>query len=66
MGKETSDLANFRKSLTKSLVDFIDDIMTTNDWMDVRGAMKSVQKVNYRVDRQGDVLQDPLRWRMAI
>lgn len=42
-----------------SLVEFIDKIMTDAEWNKVREHQKTVQKDNYRVDRQG--VSFPLR-----
>ena len=53
MVKTTNDLAAFKKDILPSLVDFIDDVMTDAEWIKVREHQKTVQKLNYRVDRQG-------------
>ena len=53
MVKTTNDLAAFKKDILPSLVEFIDDVMTDAEWIKVREHQKTVQKLNYRVDRQG-------------
>ena len=59
MVKTTNDLAAFKKDVLPSLVEFIDDVMTDAEWIKVREHQKTVQKLNYRVDRQGVRFSSP-------
>ena len=53
MNHNTNDLKEFKRNLLPSLVDFVDNIMTEKDWKKVITHDKSVQKINYHLDRQG-------------
>ena len=61
MVNSTSDLATFKRDFIKFLVDFIDSDLTEKDWLLIRGHKSSVQKVNYRMDRQGKLLKGLFR-----
>ena len=53
MVNNTSDLATIKRGCIKSLVDFIDNVLTEKDWLFIRDHIDTMQRVNYRVDRQG-------------
>lgn len=53
MFNNTSDLATFKRGCIKSLVDFIDNVLAEKDWLFIRDHIDTIQRVNYRVDRQG-------------
>ena len=65
MVKITNDLAAFKKGVLPSLVEFIDDVMTDAEWIKVREHQKTVQKLNYRVDRQGVRVPRPKSYRVS-
>ncbi|CAD6576032.1 MAG: hypothetical protein ASARMPREDX12_007709 [Alectoria sarmentosa] len=66
MVSNTSDLVTFKRGCIKSFVDFIDNVLTEKDWLLIRDHMDTIQKVNYRMDLQGDLLKKPDRYRHAI
>ncbi|CAF9918661.1 MAG: hypothetical protein ALECFALPRED_000778 [Alectoria fallacina] len=66
MVSNTSDLASFKCDCINSLVDFIDNVLAEKDWLLIRGHIDTIQKANYRMDRQGDLLKKPERYHPAL
>lgn len=53
MVNNITDLATFKRGCIKSLVDFVDNVLTDKDWLLIRDHIDTIQKINYRMDRQG-------------